>query len=38
MKRHSVNKHQSARKFKSDVRKTKAPNLNRTVMRGGWRL
>lgn len=38
MRRYRVNKGSSARKFKADIRKTKVPNLNRSVMRGGWRL
>lgn len=37
LKRGRVNKHKSARKFKSHVRKTKAANHSQ-VMRGGIRF
>lgn len=37
-RRFGVSKHGSARKFKHHVQHTKAPNINRQVMRGGWRL
>lgn len=36
MRRHSVNKGRSARKFRAQVGRTKAANIN--VMRGGIRL
>lgn len=38
MKRHSVNKSTSAKKFARQVGRTKAPNVQFTPMRGGWRL
>lgn len=38
IKRNSVNKKHSAKVFKRNVGHTKAANLPRTVMRGGWRL
>jgi len=38
MKRFGVSKGRSAAKFRSHGERTKAPNINRTVMRGGWRL
>lgn len=38
MKRFGVNKGSSAHKFKRNVAHTKAVNLPRQVMRGGWRL
>lgn len=38
MRRKSVNKSVSAAKFRHSVGRTKAANLPRTVMRGGWRL
>ncbi|UOK21023.1 DNA binding protein [Chifec microvirus UA13_14] len=38
MKRFGVNKGHSASKFKHNVSRTKAANLPRQVMRGGWRL
>lgn len=37
MRRHHVNKHRSAKKFKSHVRRTKSANM-RGPMRGGIRL
>jgi len=38
MKRFGVSKGRAAAKFRGQVQRTKAPNINRTVMRGGWRL
>lgn len=38
MKRYSVNKGKSARKFRSMAGRTKAPNVSRGSQRGGWRL
>lgn len=38
LKRMSVSKSGSARKFRSGVRRTKAPNVAGGPMRGGWRL
>lgn len=38
MRRAPVSKAVSARKFRKNVSKTKAANLPRTPMRGGWRL
>lgn len=38
MHRSHVNKRTSARKFRKQVSRTKAANLPRTIMRGGWRL
>lgn len=38
MHRRPVNKVASAGKFRKSVGRTKAANLPRTVMRGGWRL
>lgn len=38
MKRHRVNKAHSASKFKHSISRTKAANLPRSVMRGGYRL
>lgn len=37
LKRHGVHKGRSARKFRGQVRRTKAPNVS-GPMRGGWRL
>ena len=37
-KRFGVNKRSSAHHFKNQIRHTKSPNVNRQVMRGGWRL
>lgn len=37
-KRFGVNKGASAHKFRKQVGHTKAANLPRQVMRGGWRL
>lgn len=36
--RSGVSKKHSAGKFRHNVSRTKAANLPRTVMRGGWRL
>lgn len=36
--RHGVNKGRSARQFRSNTRRTKAPNVANGPMRGGWRL
>jgi len=38
MRRHSVNKHSSARKFRRDTMRTKQANMAGPSMRGGWRL
>lgn len=38
LSRKPVNKHQSAKRFKSHVGHTKAANVKVTPMRGGWRL
>jgi len=38
VKRYGVNKGHSSRKFRSNSRKTKSPNLRAMPMRGGWRL
>jgi len=38
VKRSPVNKHQSARKFRSQSRKTKSPNMAPMPQRGGFRL
>jgi hypothetical protein len=38
LSRKSVNKQRSAKRFKGNVRKTKAANMNLNPMRGGWRL
>lgn len=37
VKRYGVNKGRSARKFRSNTRRTKGANM-RNPMRGGWRL
>lgn len=37
-KRFGVNKGASAGKFRGQIQRTKSPNVNRQVMRGGWRL
>lgn len=37
-RRHMVNKRKSAHHFKNNVQHTKSANINRTIMRGGWRL
>lgn len=38
LRRHSVNKRRSARQFRGNVQRTKAPNAIHAPMRGGWRL
>jgi len=38
LRRKPVNKRMSARHFKHNVRRTKAPNMRLNPMRGGWRL
>lgn len=38
LKRRSVSKSKSVRKFRQHARKTKAPNLGAAPQRGGWRL
>lgn len=38
MKRHPVNKHKSARKFRQNVSQVKAANVSGALSRGGWRL
>jgi hypothetical protein len=38
LRRHGVNKHRSARKFRHQAGRTKAPNVVQGPMRGGWRL
>lgn len=38
LKRKFVSKGRSARKFRSNVSRTKAPNVVMAPMRGGWRL
>lgn len=38
LRRKPVNKMMSARNFKRNVRRTKAPNMRLNPMRGGWRL
>lgn len=38
LKRHGVNKGRSARKFRHQVKRAKAPNVAMGPMRGGWRL
>lgn len=38
MKRFSVNKGRAARSFRKNVGMTKAVNMARAPMRGGWRL
>jgi len=37
-RRFGVSKGKSAHHFKNNVKHTKSPNINRQVMRGGWRL
>lgn len=37
-RRHGVNKKRSARKFKSNIKRTKYANINGGLARGGWRL
>lgn len=38
LRRMSVSKHQSAKKFRGQMRRTKAPNVMSGSQRGGWRL
>jgi hypothetical protein len=38
LKRSSVSKSKSARRFRNHMRRTKSPNMAITPMRGGWRL
>lgn len=38
LSRHGVSKGRSASKFRSQMRRTKAPNVKQGPMRGGWRL
>lgn len=38
MHRYGVNKFKSAKQFKKNVRRTKAPNMKGAPMRGGIRL
>lgn len=38
LKRHGVNKRRSAGKFRRQTSRTKAPNVQKGLMRGGWRL
>lgn len=38
VKRHAVNKHYSAKQFRNNVSRTKAPNMAPGPMRGGIRL
>lgn len=38
LSRHSVSKKHSARKFRKQVKRTKAANMAINPMRGGWRL
>jgi len=38
LRRKHVNKRMSARSFKRNVKRTKAPNMRLNPMRGGWRL
>lgn len=38
LKRYGANKRHSARKFRSNVRRTRAPNIVPGPMRGGWRI
>lgn len=37
-RRFGVHKGKSARKFKRNIQHTKSANINRSIMRGGWRL
>lgn len=37
-KRFGVSKGRSSAQFKSNISRTKSPNINRQIMRGGWRL
>lgn len=36
--RFGVSKKASAHHFKNNIKHTKSPNINRAIMRGGWRL
>lgn len=38
MSRHGVNKGRSAGKFRKQADRTKAPNIAKGLMRGGWRM
>ena len=38
LSRGRVSKHRSARKFRAQSSRTKAPNMRAVPMRGGWRL
>lgn len=38
LKRKPVSKQKSVSKFRHNTTKTKAPNMQPTPMRGGWRL
>lgn len=38
MRRHSVNKYKSAKKFRKNVSQVKAANVSGALSRGGWRL
>lgn len=38
VKRSGVHKGKSARKFRKNISRTRAPNLVMAPMRGGWRL
>lgn len=38
LRRRPVSKSRSARKFRHQSSRTKAPNMSSTPMRGGWRL
>lgn len=37
-RRYTVNKSKSASQFRSNQTRTKSANVNRQIMRGGWRL
>lgn len=37
-RRFGVSKHSSAKKFRHNTSRTKSANINRQIMRGGWRL
>lgn len=37
-KRFGVSKRSSAHHFKNNISRTKSPNVNRQIMRGGWRM
>lgn len=38
LKRFGTDKRASARKFRGQSSRTKAPNIEKGLMRGGWRL